>query len=480
MVNQIYCYILIIPGFGIISTTISANSNKSVFGYIGMVKSRPTLTNNYVNLLKMLGSSNTLNTRLSSSNNVSLGKFYLCIVDRVSKNIFYCDNVKAITMDNQQVALCKNMFYIYVLKIVSFIKYILRYLRDYKGRVILLLGLGCLRYSPLFRELMKLKDKFHFINVYKLVKKEYSSVSNQRNKLDPHWVTGFVDAEGCFSVIIEIPESSKWKVRISFEINLHEKDKYILYKIQSFFGVGAVYHRPDRKKSVYRVTNVSYIKKVIIPHFVNYPLVSKKGIDFLLWSKVVEIILNKDHLTKEGFLKILSYYASINKGVSKKVLNIYPNIIRSDIPVIGLPENLNPQWVSGFTAGDGGFSVYVRPAKDYLLGEKVYCRFHIAQHSKDLELMKLFIKFFGYGKVDVRSNTSTPRCDYIVQDTSFLVNKIISHFDLYPLLNLKHQDFLCFRKALLLIKEKKHLTKEGLDKIKSLNLQMNSNRASPR
>jgi len=30
-------YILIIPGFGIISTTISANSHKSVFGYLGMV-----------------------------------------------------------------------------------------------------------------------------------------------------------------------------------------------------------------------------------------------------------------------------------------------------------------------------------------------------------------------------------------------------------------------------------------------------------
>ena len=30
-------YILIIPGFGIISTTIAANSNKSVFGYLGMV-----------------------------------------------------------------------------------------------------------------------------------------------------------------------------------------------------------------------------------------------------------------------------------------------------------------------------------------------------------------------------------------------------------------------------------------------------------
>ena len=36
-VNQRNSYILIIPGFGIISTTISASSNKNVFGYLGMV-----------------------------------------------------------------------------------------------------------------------------------------------------------------------------------------------------------------------------------------------------------------------------------------------------------------------------------------------------------------------------------------------------------------------------------------------------------
>nr|QPC56055.1 LAGLIDADG endonuclease [Ophiocordycipitaceae sp.]QUT09489.1 LAGLIDADG endonuclease [Ophiocordycipitaceae sp.]QUT09517.1 LAGLIDADG endonuclease [Ophiocordycipitaceae sp.]QUT13247.1 LAGLIDADG endonuclease [Ophiocordycipitaceae sp.]DAJ12191.1 TPA_asm: LAGLIDADG endonuclease [Ophiocordycipitaceae sp.] len=36
-VNQINCYILIIPGFGIISTTISASSSKPVFGFIGMI-----------------------------------------------------------------------------------------------------------------------------------------------------------------------------------------------------------------------------------------------------------------------------------------------------------------------------------------------------------------------------------------------------------------------------------------------------------
>ena len=320
------------------------------------------------------------------------------------------------------------------------------------------------------------------IRQYKVLKIKLSQrlysllLEGSEYNLDPNWVTGFVDAEGCFSVIIEISKDLKRRVRISFEINLHEKDKDILYKIQSFFGVGNVYHRSKKKISLYRVTNITNIKNIIIPHFINYPLISKKGIDFLLWSKVVDIIFNRDHLTDKGFLKSIAYYGSINKGVSKKVLNHYPNVLSVDKPTINLPENLNPQWVSGFVAGDGGFSIYVRPAVDYVLKEKVYCRFHIAQHTKDLDLMNLLKKFFNCGKISIRSNRLTPRCDYIVQDTKFLLDKIIRHFELYPLKNLKQEDFFCFKEALLLIESKKHLTKEGLYKIKSLNLEMNTNR----
>lgn len=75
--------------------------------------------------------------------------------------------------------------------------------------------------------------------------------------------------------------------------------KIKIFYIKSFFGVGAVYHRPDRKKSLYRVTKINHIKDVIIPHFTNYPLISRKRVDFLLWSEVIKLILNKDHL--EGF-----------------------------------------------------------------------------------------------------------------------------------------------------------------------------------
>jgi len=49
------------------------------------------------------------------------------------------------------------------------------------------------------------------------------STKAQSNVLDPLWVTGFVDAEGCFSIIIEISEPLKWKVRTSFEMIIYYK-----------------------------------------------------------------------------------------------------------------------------------------------------------------------------------------------------------------------------------------------------------------
>ena len=60
------------------------------------------------------------------------------------------------------------------------------------------------------------------------------------------------------------------------------KKMQIFYIKFSLFLVGAVYHRPDRKISVYRVSNANYLNDVIIPHFTKYPLISKKAIDFLL------------------------------------------------------------------------------------------------------------------------------------------------------------------------------------------------------
>jgi hypothetical protein len=125
-------------------------------------------------------------------------------------------------------------------------------------------------------------------------------------------------------------------------------------------------------------------------------------------------------------------------------------------------------------AGDGGFSVYVKRAKDYSIGEKLYLNFHITQHSKDLGLIKLFIKFFGCGVVNVRSNLD--RCDFSIQDITSMVEKVIPHFDTYPLESLKQKDYACFRECVLLVRASKHLTPDGLSTIKTLSSEMNSQR----
>jgi hypothetical protein len=39
------------------------------------------------------------------------------------------------------------------------------------------------------------------------------------------------------------------------------------------------------------------------------------------------MVSKKDHLTKQGQLKIISYYASINRGVSPKVSEFCPGIL---------------------------------------------------------------------------------------------------------------------------------------------------------
>jgi hypothetical protein len=111
-------------------------------------------------------------------------------------------------------------------------------------------------------------------------------------------------------------------------------------KLNPFFGVGGVYLRANRNIAVYRLSNIESLRDLIIAHFKKYPLISQKSVDFYLWCKVIEIILNKEPLIKSGFLNILTYSAS--KGISKKILIFYPKIKPVLRHKVNLSLNLNP------------------------------------------------------------------------------------------------------------------------------------------
>ena len=101
--------------------------------------------------------------------------------------------------------------------------------------------------------------------------RSYSTTINKNKKLNPYWVTGFVDAEGCFSIIIRERENSKmrWIVGPVFQISLHYRDKDLLERIECYFGVGSITKQGENMFQ-YRVSSINDLK-VILNHFDKYP-----------------------------------------------------------------------------------------------------------------------------------------------------------------------------------------------------------------
>ena len=63
----------------------------------------------------------------------------------------------------------------------------------------------------------------------------------------------------------------------------------------------------------------------------------------------------------------------------------------------------DPQWVAGFTSGEGNFAVQIYKAKT-TLGEAVKLFFVITQHVRDQQLMISLMDYLECGKVTGRIN----------------------------------------------------------------------------
>lgn len=79
-----------------------------------------------------------------------------------------------------------------------------------------------------------LKNKFHSTSCQLFLRK----AGEDNRPLDPWYVTGFTDAEGCFNILIAKSPSTSigWRVQARFIIELHIKDIALLRRIKSFFN----------------------------------------------------------------------------------------------------------------------------------------------------------------------------------------------------------------------------------------------------
>ena len=152
------------------------------------------------------------------------------------------------------------------------------------------------------------------------INRNYSTLYYIDNfKLDPWWITGFIDGEGCFSISISKNNKTKtgWKVQARFKMCLHIGDKPLLKKIMYFFGVVSIIKWKVQSVE-YAVQSVKDLQKIIY-HFDKYPLLTQKKADYLLFKQIFNLMLKREHLTQEGLRKIVAIKASMNRGLSPEL-----------------------------------------------------------------------------------------------------------------------------------------------------------------
>jgi len=130
--------------------------------------------------------------------------------------------------------------------------------------------------------------------------------------------------------------------------------------------------------------------------------------------------------------------------------------------------------MAGFVSGEGCFFIKISKSKTHKLGVGVSLNFFVVQNVQDSYLLKSFIKVFDCGQISI--NDKSGICSYSVSKFSDIVEKIIPFFEEYSILGIKSKDFNSFKEVSYIIKSKKHLTKEGLDKIILLKSEMNFKR----
>jgi hypothetical protein len=81
--------------------------------------------------------------------------------------------------------------------------------------------------------------------------------------------------------------------------------------------------------------------QIIIDHFTNYPLISLKSKDFLIFKTVFELIKKGEHLTLEEKKKIVGLKANQNKGLSNDLKEAFSDVLPTPAPVftfMGIPN----------------------------------------------------------------------------------------------------------------------------------------------
>ena len=162
-----------------------------------------------------------------------------------------------------------------------------------------------------------------------------TSAGNQQetglDKLDPSWVVGFVDGEGCFSVSVHSNRLARptegWHIQPTFQVSQHIDHQSILEALISFFGCGRVRLKgPQSDVAVYSVYSTKQLVERVIPFFEQHSLRVKRD-DFEKFARIVRAVRTREHHRPEVFTEVVRLAYTMNlrgKQRSRPIEEILP------------------------------------------------------------------------------------------------------------------------------------------------------------
>ena len=133
--------------------------------------------------------------------------------------------------------------------------------------------------------------------------------SNKKVNLCNAWLSGFTDAEGCFTSSAYLNKRYKHIVTVRYVIS--QKDDVEFSKYLANLIDGYVTHIKSYN-GYNTVVNFSKLNR-ILSYLRDYPLKTKKHLSYLRWLKVYDLVKDKKHLTESGIETIKDKIKFINK-----------------------------------------------------------------------------------------------------------------------------------------------------------------------
>lgn len=128
-------------------------------------------------------------------------------------------------------------------------------------------------------------------------------------------------------------------------------------------------------------------------------------------------------------------------------------------------------YITGFVDGEGCFLVSFSLRKKMKFGIEIRPSFSVSQHQRSRDIIIFLQKYFGCGSI--RFSKKDRNYKFEVRSLTDLIQKVIPHFQKYPLKTSKREDFEIFEQICRIMNSKHHLSYDGIQKILKLSQKIN-------